>query len=168
MEYCTITDHHAVLLAKAHTHTQCSKALLPREVWTGQAEGHSDGWDGWKPCACPRAWSPPLPRFPARSVLLGASAGRQGKDLKVCSMQPGAAWGNGVGGGSSRVHGGPQAAFPWEAGCCVWTGVGRWSCPLLPQPSPISKEHPWSWRCAVPTPLDGLPSPQLSSERLGL
>ena len=123
MEYCTITDHHAVLLAKAHTHTQCSKALLPREVWTGQAEGHSDGWDGWKPCACPRAWSPPLPRFPARSVLLGASAGRQGKDLKVCSMQPGAAWGKGVGGGFLQSTRGTPGRFPMGSGVlCVDRG----------------------------------------------
>lgn len=78
----------------------------------------------------------------------------------ACSPEQRGAMESGVG-GSSRVHGGPQAAFPWEAGYCVWTGVGRWSCPLLPQPSPISKEHPWSWRRAVPTPLDGLPSPQL-------
>lgn len=35
--------------------------------------------------------------FPARSILLGASAGRQGKDLKVCSVQPRAVWGDVVG-----------------------------------------------------------------------
>ena len=138
MEYCTITDHHAVLLAKAHTHTQCSKALLPREVWTGQAEGHSDGWDGWKPCACPRAWSPPLPRFPARSVLLGASAGRQGKDLKVCSMQPGAAWGNGVGGGVPPEYtGDPRPLSQGKRGAVCGQGWGDGpvlSC-LSPPPS---------------------------------
>ena len=81
------------------------------------------GMDG-SPVPVPERGGPPLPLFPTRSVLLGASAGRQGKDLEVCSMQPGAAWGDGVGGGgvlqSTR---GTPGCFPMGSGVlCVDRG----------------------------------------------
>ena len=83
------------------------------------------------PAPVPERGDPSRPFFPARSILLGASAGRQGKDLEVCSVQPRVVWGDGVG-GSSRVHRGPQAASPWEAVCGQGWGGGR----VLSRPTP--------------------------------
>ena len=68
--------------------------------------------------------------FPARSILLGASAGRQGKDLKVCSVQPRAVWGDVVG-GPPEYTGDPRLLLHGKV-CGQGWGDGR----VLSRPTP--------------------------------
>ena len=167
MEYYTRTDNQACASPKDMRTLSEAKRSCPERCGLVQAEGHSDEWHGWKPCACLRAWRsfPPLPRPQHSAGSFRRQAGKGSQSLQRAAQSS-------VGrccGGSSRVHGGPQAASPWEG---VWTGLGRWSRPLPPHPSPISKEQPWSWRYEVPPPLPDLETashlPNFSSERLGL
>ena len=82
-----------------------------------------DGMDG-SPVPVPERGVLPSPAsLPAVFCWELRQAGRQGKDLKVCSMQPGAAWGNGVGGGFLQSTRGTPGRFPMGSGVlCVDRG----------------------------------------------
>lgn len=91
-----------------------------------------NGMDG-SPVPVPDGGDPSRPFFPARSVLLGASAGRQGKDLEVCSVQPRAVWGDGVGGGPPEYTGDPRL-LPHGKLCVDRAGEMVASSPAPPLP----------------------------------
>lgn len=169
MEYYTRTDNHACSSPKDMRTLSAAKRSCPERCGLVQAEGHLDECHGWKPCACPRVWrsfQPLLPR-PAAFCWELRQAGRE-RILKSAACSP-EQCGAMVWGVLQSTQGTP-GCFPM--GSCVWTGVGIWSRPLLPHPSPISKERPWSWRYTVPPPLPDLETashlPNFSSERLGL
>ena len=169
MEYYTRTDNHACSSPKDMRTLSAAERSCPERCGLVQAEGHSDKWHGRKPCACPRAWRsfpPLLPRPQHSAGSFGRQAGKGSRSLQRAAQSSVGRWCGGV---LQSTQGAP-GCFPM--GSCVWTGLGRWSRPLPPHPSPISKEQPWSWRYAVPPPLPDLETashlPNFSSERLGL
>ena len=84
MEYYTRTDNHACASPKDMRTLSAAKRSCPERCGLVQAEGHSDEWHGWKPCACLRAWRsfPPLPRPQHSAGSFRRQAGKGSQSLQ--------------------------------------------------------------------------------------
>lgn len=92
-----------------------------------------DGVDG-SSVPVPERGGPSSPSS-ARSVLLGASAGRQGKDLEVCSVQSRSSMGRWSGGGPPECTGDP-GRLPMGSGAVCGQRWGDGPVLVCPGPSP--------------------------------